>query len=130
MCPCRKEQADFDKGGFLPDFHCYKNIDKMCDGIENKDAFHCVNSAVSKYHTGQQQCCYYESGDLILTYDQTSGSKPFRAHSMGYFPYNEVFKVKFKQVKNLRSFSVGSLDLVAATEVRCSRQHNKITVKF
>lgn len=91
QCPCTLEQALNDKGRFLPDFECDKDLNPKC--MYHVGALHCVRSGSPSLEGSEQQCCYDKNKFLMLSYDQQWGSRPFRAHNLGYIPWNEANKV-------------------------------------
>ncbi|XP_035724650.1 protein mesh-like isoform X2 [Vespa mandarinia] len=91
LCPCTLNHALYDKGRFMPDFDCDKDSNPDC--YYNSHASHCVRTGAPNLYGSEQQCCYDKNGYLMLTYDQQWGSRPRRAHNLGYFPWNEANKV-------------------------------------
>ncbi|XP_063236326.1 protein mesh isoform X2 [Bacillus rossius redtenbacheri] len=91
QCPCTLEHALYDKGRFMPDFDCDKDINPDC--FYHSGAVHCVRTGAPSMQGSGQQCCYDKNGYLMLTYDQQWGSRPHRSHNLGYLPWNEANKV-------------------------------------
>ncbi|XP_065158349.1 protein mesh isoform X2 [Atheta coriaria] len=91
QCPCSLEHALNDKGRYLPDFTCDKDVNPTC--MYNKGAIHCVRSGSPTLEGSEQQCCYDKNQLLMMSYDQMWGSSPFRSHNLGYLPWNEANKV-------------------------------------
>lgn len=119
VCPCTLEHALLDKGRFMPDVNCDRDLNPTCR--YHWGGIHCVRSGSpryvgileisfisSKFHLNSysvstifsaegsgQQCCYDKNGFLMLSYDQMWGSRPQRSHDFGFTPYNEANKVCF-----------------------------------
>ncbi|CAH0719205.1 unnamed protein product, partial [Brenthis ino] len=91
VCPCTLEHALLDKGRFMPDLSCDKDINPTCR--YHWGAIHCVRSGAPSSEGSGQQCCYDKNGFLMLSYDQMWGSRPHRSHDFGFTPYNEANKV-------------------------------------
>ncbi|XP_032523025.2 protein mesh isoform X1 [Danaus plexippus] len=91
VCPCTLEHALLDKGRFMPDLDCDRDINPTCR--YHWGAIHCVRSGGPSSEGSGQQCCYDKNGFLMLSYDQMWGSRPRRSHDFGFTPYNEANKV-------------------------------------
>jgi len=91
QCPCTLAHALSDKGRFLPDFDCDKDINPSC--FYHNGAVHCVRSGAPSIIASGQQCCYDKNNFLMLSYDQQWGSRPHRSHNLGFLPWNEANKV-------------------------------------
>lgn len=91
VCPCKLDHALLDKGRYLPDPSCDKDINPEC--YYHKGAVHCVKSGAPSLEGSEQQCCYDKNGYLMLSYDQQWGSRPRRSHNLGFIPWNEANKV-------------------------------------
>ncbi|XP_050355399.1 protein mesh isoform X1 [Nymphalis io] len=91
VCPCTLEHALLDKGRFMPDLDCDKDINPTCR--YHWGGIHCVRSGAPSSEGSGQQCCYDKNGFLMLSYDQMWGSRPRRSHDFGFTPYNEANKV-------------------------------------
>ncbi|XP_041968877.1 protein mesh isoform X3 [Aricia agestis] len=91
VCPCTLEHALLDKGRFMPDLDCDKDINPTCR--YHWGGIHCVKSGGPSAEGSGQQCCYDKNGFLMLSYDQMWGSRPHRSHDFGFTPYNEANKV-------------------------------------
>ncbi|XP_055381358.1 protein mesh-like [Condylostylus longicornis] len=82
LCPCKLENATFNKGQFLPDLTCDKDSNPTC--FFNSQAVHCVKSGQPSLHYGsEQQCCYNNAGELLSFYDTMYGSRPKYSHDIG-----------------------------------------------
>ncbi|XP_055351550.1 protein mesh-like [Paramacrobiotus metropolitanus] len=78
-CPCTKQQAQADKGRFIPDVECDYDGISTCNF--HKDAIHCVYGRVQPSTGAGQECCYDREGKLLLN-NLGSGS-PNRVHPYG-----------------------------------------------
>ena len=100
ICPCKLDQALYDKGRFMPDFDCDRDTNPTC--LHHRGGIHCVRSGTPSSQGSEQQCCYDRNGFLMLSHDQMWGSRPRRTHNIGQFPYNEANKVPTVQTVNPR----------------------------
>lgn len=91
ICPCKLDQALFDKGRFMPDFDCDRDANPTC--LHHRGGIHCVRSGTPTSQGSEQQCCYDRNGFLMLSHDQMWGSRPRRTHNAGQHPFNEAGKV-------------------------------------
>ncbi|XP_026330187.1 protein mesh isoform X1 [Hyposmocoma kahamanoa] len=91
VCPCTLEHALLDKGRFMPDVNCDRDLNPTCR--YHWGGIHCVRSGSPSAEGSGQQCCYDKNQMLMLSYDQMWGSHPQRSHDFGFTPYNEANKV-------------------------------------
>ncbi|KAM9393861.1 sushi domain-containing protein 2 [Pholidichthys leucotaenia] len=91
-CPCTLAQARADTGRFHTDCSC--NLEKGSVCSYHPGRVHCVRAIqASPTHGSGQQCCYDNTGALLLTGDSSGGSTPDRAHDWGSPPYKEPPRV-------------------------------------
>uniref|UniRef100_A0A087Y8R0 Sushi domain containing 2 n=1 Tax=Poecilia formosa TaxID=48698 RepID=A0A087Y8R0_POEFO len=91
-CPCSLAQARADTGRFHTDYSCNIETGSVC--TYHPGSVHCVRAVqASSSHGSGQQCCYDNTGALVLTGDSVGGSTPDRAHDWGSPPYGEPPRV-------------------------------------
>ncbi|XP_017161997.1 sushi domain-containing protein 2 [Poecilia reticulata] len=91
-CPCSLAQARADTGRFHTDYSCNMETGSVC--TYHPGSVHCVRAIqASSSHGSGQQCCYDNTGALVLTGDSVGGSTPDRAHDRGSPPYREPPRV-------------------------------------
>ncbi|GLH01111.1 Uncharacterized protein GBIM_07324 [Gryllus bimaculatus] len=91
QCPCILEHVLNDKGRYLSDWECDMDINPDC--YYHQTAIHCMRTGAPSHEGLEQMCCYDKNGYLMLSYDQMWGSRPYRAHNLGFLPWNEATKV-------------------------------------
>ncbi|XP_020492257.2 sushi domain-containing protein 2 [Labrus bergylta] len=91
-CPCTLAQAQADTCRFHTDYSCDIERGSVC--TYHPGSVHCVRAIqASPTHGSGQQCCYDNTGALVLTGDSIGGSTPDRAHDWGSPPYGEPPRV-------------------------------------